>query len=672
MKKSFFAFGLILSAVALISCSAISSDADSASLSVRLPSKTAARSVGAASSAVSSDSDEASESYWWSEVSYFTVEIASSSAQAEQARAAAQGKGEESSQFGNASENGENNQGITQQYYQKKRGEPGKSVDFVDIPVGWYTVTVLALSGDNATLGGGSSSAAVEEGRNTQVAIELTEYKSSDDSDDNDGDNGVTPTPADDSDTELDFDGKASFNGKEYETLADALNAAAGTAATSSSSVNTIMLTGNMKANLPTTQDEATGEVFMPWKIQQNTILDLNGKTLSWSKFTDENELNPIENPLFEVAPGKALLIKNGTITSESGVEHANILIGTVGGTVALKDVTIEGVTAPYVLSINYSVDEKKAGGLYCGTVTIKNCVGTAVAIDGVESLGVPISVNNSEFYAKATNIIDTTGANGLHAILMNDTSLGAFVGGSITLNKETSISKIDGSAIALISSSLYVSSATVFANSSYYGAPVKVVASGEFNLAKGFEFKTFSESEFAGNYEKNNDGSNWITVETLGLTESESRVMAGASVSDSNSTQTAVVLGKKAETATSETDIKGQLFVSGNASVYGVVDLFYKSSIGVTGKLTSSDTIKVKFEDIASYGNANGDYPLFWASGSDRASDTTADAAAIPEKFTVYGDDEYIIGASGRFVQYAGTNDEKNGNTIYAPVARQ
>ena len=96
------------------------------------------------------------------------------------------------------------------------------------------------------------------------------------------------------------------------------------------------------------------------------------------------------------------------------------------------------------------------------------------------------------------------------------------------------------------------------------------------------------------------------------------------------------------------------------------------KSSIGVTGAITSDSVIKVKFEDIEEYESLiqeAGDYPLFWAAGSENVSENKDYAAAIPTKFTVYGDSGYTIGDSGRKIQYA--QGENNGNTIYAPVAK-
>lgn len=697
MKKFFAVLGSVLLISFLISCSALSSSEGSTSLIVQLPS----------TSARSAETPE-----WAQSVSDYSVTL-------EQVSVAVPAEGNPAQAQDSKTQN-------LQPTY-KKDSKVGGIIEFKDIQVGEYTVTVYCFDSDGSKVGEGSNTAIVREGEQSSVKITISQVKTEDadsteeeaeseqkESDTKNTDEEVTSEEtkeeakneeapsADDANTdktrtepvteekpvsddsqdetlpsaELTYGGTVSLNGTEYSTLAEALVAAN---QTSPSSAHTITLNGNIKENLLTISQEDSGETQTPWLISQNLIINLNENTLSWAEFTDslKNQNNQTENPLFHVASRAKLLIKNGTITSESGVEHSNILLGTTGGTIALENVTIKNVNAPYILSINSSLNESGAtenlGALYCDSVTIKNCKGLKTSIEGTESLGVPISINASEFYAKKMTIENTIGANGLHAILMNSDSLGSFVGGSITLNNATAISKEDGSAIALISSSLYVSSSTIFANSDYYGAPVKVVASGQLNLSKGFQFKTFKEDRFDASYEQN-DSSEWITAETLGLEESESRVVAGTSVSHSASTQTAIVLGKKEEsTSTSENEIKGQLFVSGKASVYGVVDLFFKSSIGVTGALETSETetIKVKFKDIASYASASGDYPLFWASGSDIADENKENAASIATKFEVYGDTDYTISATDRKIQYAGDNNAQNGNTIYAPVQK-
>ncbi|MBR4322003.1 hypothetical protein [Treponema sp.] len=263
--------------------------------------------------------------------------------------------------------------------------------------------------------------------------------------------------------------------------------------------------------------------------------------------------------------------------------------------------------------------------------------------------------------------IKDCVGEKGLCGILVYGDSSGAFVGGEVILNKDTENSTTEaGSALAIFGGSLYVSSSTIFANSQYYGAPVKVANSASLNFADGFEYKKINESDFTTS--DCNDGDQWINMEYLNLTTSANKITAGISETDTNSTDFALVLGKHSDDDAEQESMRGALYISGNSSIYGVVDLFFKSSIGVTGVITSGETIKVKFEEIGSYtANVDGDYPLFWAAGSDRENANKSNAENIPNLFSVYGNSGYAIGASGRYVQYA--VGENNGNTIYAPV---
>ena len=265
--------------------------------------------------------------------------------------------------------------------------------------------------------------------------------------------------------------------------------------------------------------------------------------------------------------------------------------------------------------------------------------------------------------------IKDCVGESGLCGIVIKGDSRASFVGGKITLSKDTEISKMDGSALAILGGSLYVSSSTIFANSNY-GSPVKVVNSGSLNLADGFEFKSFNEDSFEADSVLSN-GSSYITADTLGLEKTENKIISAENENSTDSEKIALILGKDSAGATSEIETIGALYISGNSSIGGVIDLFMKSSIGVTGAITSDSVIKVLFEDIDSYASltqtSGGDYPLFWAAGQENASDNTDYADAIPTKFTVYGDSGYTIGDSGRKIQYA--QGENNGNTIYAPV---
>ncbi|MBQ7537555.1 MAG: hypothetical protein IJT42_01135 [Treponema sp.] len=630
MRKSFFVLTLVLFAVLpFISCSALSSDNSQSGLSVRLPSKNSSRAA---------KTDDIPQ--WANDIVTFEVSVES----------------------------------VPEDVFtQSKNAGWDETVSFEELPVGSYKVTVLALDSKEKILGRGEEAAQVEEGKLSSVKISIKKYVAPVDEEPSGGNESGGL------DVEIEFGGTASFNGTDYDSLAQALLAAK---KASGLEIKTITLNGNVKENFVTSVETTDDKTVynLPYYIQGDVILDLNGKTLCWAEFTDtikETAYNQSENPLFEVPLDYTLLIKNGTITSESGVEHSNILIGTTGGTVVLKDVVIEDVAAPYILSINNyesttNPELNSSGALYCENVTIKDCRGLVQSGTYGTSLGIPVSILSSEFYAKEMTIKDCVGESGLCGIVIQGDSSASFVGGGITLSKDTEISKMDGSALAILGGSLYVSSSTIFANSNY-GVPVKVVNSGSLNLADGFEFKSFSEDSdsFKADSVLSN-GSPYITADTLGLEKTENKIISAENENSTNSENIALILGKDSEDATSESVTIGALYISGNSSIGGVIDLFMKSSIGVTGAITSDSVIKVKFEDIEEYESLiqeAGDYPLFWAAGSENVSENKDYAAAIPTKFTVYGDSGYTIGDSGRKIQYA--QGENNGNTIYAPVAK-
>lgn len=628
MRKSFCVLTLVLFAVLpFISCSALSSDNSQSGLSVRLPSKNSSRAA---------KTDDIPQ--WANGIVTFEVSVES----------------------------------VPEDVFtQSKNAGWDETVSFEELPVGSYKVTVLALDSEEKILGRGEEAAQVEEGKVSSVKISIKKY--------------VAPVHEEPSggnesgglDVEIEFGGTVSFNGTNYDSLAQALLAAK---KASGLEIKTITLNGNVKESMLTTIENSGDSSItnLPYYIQGDVIIDLNGKTLCWEEFTDtikETAYNQSENPLFEVPLDYTLLIKNGTITSESGVEHKNILIGTTGGTIVLKDVEIKNIAAPYILSIdNYesttNPDLNSSGALYCENVTIKDCKGLVQSGTYGSSLGVPVSIVSSEFYAQKMTIKDCVGESGLCGIVIQGDSSASFVGGGITLSKDTEISKMNGSALAILGGSLYVSSSTIFANSNY-GSPVKVVNSGSLNLADGFEFKLFSESEDSFKAESVlSNGSPYITADTLGLEKTENKIISAENENSTNSENIALILGKDSEGATSEIETIGALYISGNSSIGGVIDLFMKSSIGVTGAITSDSVIKVKFEDIEEYESltqTSGDYPLFWAAGAENASDNKDYADAIPTKFTVYEDSGYTIGDSGRKIQYA--QGENNGNTIYAPV---
>ncbi|WP_296327990.1 hypothetical protein [uncultured Treponema sp.] len=626
MRKSFFVLTLVLFAVLpFISCSALSSDNSQSGLSVRLPSKNYSRAA---------KTDDIPQ--WANDIVTFEVSVES----------------------------------IPEDVFtQSKNAGWDETVSFEGLPVGSYKVTVLALNSEEKILGRGEEAAQVEEGKVSSVKISIKKYVAPVDEEPSGGNESGGL------DVEIEFGGTASFNGEEYDSLAQALLAAK---KASGLEIKTITLNGNVKENFVTSVETKDGKTVnnLPYYIQGDVIIDLNGKTLCWEEFTEDmkDDNNPAENPLFQVPLNYTLLIKNGTITSESGVKHSNILIGTTGGTIVLKDVEIKNVAAPYILSINNYAPENypenhSNGSLYCENVTIKDCRGLAQSGTYGTSLGIPVSILSSEFYAQKMTIKDCVGESGLCGIVIQGDSSASFVGGGITLSKNTEISKMDGSALAILGGSLYVSSSTIFANSNY-GSPVKVVNSGSLNLADGFEFKSFNEDSFEAESVLSN-GSPYITADTLGLEKTENKIISAENENSTDSENIALILGKDSEGATSEIETIGALYVSGNSSIGGVIDLFMKSSIGVTGEITSNNVIKVKFEGIEAYASltqeAAGDYPLFWAAGAENASDNREYATAIPDYFEIYGMSGYTIGDSGRKIKYA--QGENNGNTIYAPV---
>ncbi len=620
MRKSIsLFFSLFFVVLPFISCSALSSDNSSSGISVRMPSRTAAR-------------EAVSEKPEWAKViEIFTVTVESDSVPED-----------------------------AEKFSQLKEAKWGEEAKFSEIPAGNYIVTVVGKDSSDKNRAEGSASAVVKEDEVTEVMITLKEVK----------ENPQKDEPAT-------YGGKVSFNNVNYETLAEALNAAKYSDGTDA---KTITLNGNIKESMLTTIDDSGDSPVtnLPYYIQGKIIIDLNGQVLNWAEFTEDmkDENNSFESPLFQVAPGEecVLVLKNGTITSDIDVDHSNIMIGTEGGTIVLEDITIKDVAAPYILSVNKYAPENgtsHAGSLYCTNVTIKDCDGLVTSVLGTQSLGVPVFVGASEIYARNMNIFDCTGESGLAGILLNDGSSGAFVGGKISLNRalNTNAAQMDGSALAIIGSSLYVSSATIFANSDGYGAPVKVVSLdentlGSLNLADGFKFKEFDTEKFESVEVTSTTGSEYITAGDFGssYTQSANKIVCGTSADDSSSTQTAIILGTDSLT--------GALYISGNSPVYGVIDLFFKSSIGVTGAITSPE-IKIKFENIEKYAtDIYGDYPIFWAAGSENASDNKEHASNIPNYFEIFDSSDYVIADSGLKVQYA--QGENNGNTIYAPVAQQ
>ena len=666
MKKFFAGLGSVLLISFLISCSALSSSEGSTSLIVQLPS----------TSARSAETPE-----WAQSVSDYSVTL-------EQVSVAVPAEGNPAQAQGSKTQN-------LQPTY-KKESKVGGIIEFKDIQVGEYTVTVYCFDSDGSKVGEGSNTAIVREGEQSSVKITISQLKTEDadsteeeaeseqkESDTKNTDEEVTGEEAkneekpisDDSQdetspsAELTYGGTVSLNGTEYSTLAEALVAAN---QTSPSPAHTITLNGNVKENfISKVVDDGTGLSVVQGAcfITQNVIIDLNKYTLVWDKFTATEDCTS-ENPLFHISSGKTLLIKNGTITSKSGVEHANILIGTTGGTVVLNDVVIKDVDATYILSILNSTSEDSAmkGSLFCDAVTIKDCKAIRLPAATTSST-YPIYINNSDFYAKETNIENVLGATGtvlIYASIPSLTSEGAFVGGTISLTSSESYSS-DNSDKALVvrgsTANFALASSTVYSDRTYHGIPVVVEDSSIFNLANGFRYKYFDRgtNTFGVNsqyyYSTDKNAPVYITAETLKLKLGKNVISSGDS-----SNKVALQIGSDANNI-------GSLYMGGKSEVYGIVGLALGSALIQTGEIESDITTKLYFGDkIDSYANQNGNAPLYW--GVSRKKDDAENYFDFQtNKFEIYDNTAYEIKATNRSV--SGTSSDADGNTIYAPVLK-
>ena len=202
MRKSIsLFFSLFFVVLPFISCSALSSDNSSSGISVRMPSRTAAR-------------EAVSEKPEWAKViEIFTVTVESDSVP----------EGAE-------------------KFSQSKEAKWGEEAKFSEIPAGNYIVTVVGKDSSDKNRAEGSASAVVKEDEVTEVMITLKEVKENPQKPE-EGSSGKTPKedegePQTDPDTPQNPDnpdgpedpetsnGAVSFNNVNYETLAEALNAA--------------------------------------------------------------------------------------------------------------------------------------------------------------------------------------------------------------------------------------------------------------------------------------------------------------------------------------------------------------------------------------------------------------------------------------------------------------
>ncbi len=657
MKKYFLFIASILFVLSLNSCSNFISNNSDTGLSVTLPSAQ----VKNRSNARAGETGLAEK--WYDSVTKYEVYVEKRFSELESEE---------------LDENRESN------FFQKE-GKPGETITFTDIGSGTYSIIVIAYE-EESPIGSGESEATVIDGKRTAVTIKISKYDDEEESDEILYGGSVTVTLS------------SSSSSKTFSSLSQALVYAGQNPA--ETGANTITLNGNVCANLLDYSAESS-ETVRPWFISNNLIIDLNHHVLCWSEF-NSNELNTYENPLFQVANDATLLIKNGIITSESGFKHQNILIGTMSGTVsedevssgtiALSNVTIKDVTAPFIL---YAKDSKYSGegettkGLYLDSVTISDCVSKKVALASGEFGGDTVSLEGSSFYALNTTISECL-AEDYASVIIANSSDGAFVGGKISLTEDPS--EILGSSYekqyALViaglnansgGSSLFVSSSTIFTNTTYYYEPVVVYAGySQLNLADGFTFVKFDENDFVP-VQLASDDSETIYADdaSLGLTRSANIIAASKTSSiDKDSTETALQLGiyRLATDATGNSTEKvyvGSLYINGNSSIYGVVNLAYKSNIGQTGAFSSdtNETIKIDFgEYISNYENASSvNYPIYWAAGTENTEDESS--CVTTSKFEVYNADGYSIQRTNNVV--AGTDNALIDaiNHIYAPL---
>ena len=604
MKKVFLHFFALFCVLAFVSCSGLSTESSSSALlSVRLP--------GNARSA------------WSEEIKSYEVTVASG------------------------------------EFSQTKNGSAGETVAFSEIPVGQCEVTVLAKDSSGETIGKGVATARIEAGKANYVKITVKKYS---------GNEATEETEETDYEA-LIYDGTVSLNGQTYSTLSEALIAAK-TAPEAGANIiaNTITFNGNVKETL-LNQADYPSENDCPGGISQNLIIDLNGYTFYWDEFTTENanEYTKSEQNLFVVGGGKTLVIKDGSIVSDSNTVHSAYFMRNVSGnsTLVLSNLNIRNIssTKPIIDSAN---GPSSVAGLYMDKVSIKDC-----KVSGDSSYGV--SVTHTNFYAESTTIENVLGSSA--SVSLGDGVNGAFVGGSIilssdeSLSTETEMANRDNAIFVSGSGEFFISSSTVYANTNKHGYPVQINASS-LNLSDGFKYKYFNIADFTVYERQNPDDNNeetkmYVTASTLGLKQGSNVIAAAQSSSlttSEKSTEYALYLASDSV-----------LYMSGSSEIYGLVqmncDTSSSSAIAQTGKLTSNVVTRLDFgSDIANYENKiSGNCPLYWAGGAQTLDDE--EKSFNPAKFAIYNNANYKIGATTRKVSNA---DTSNGNTIYAPVPIQ
>ena len=605
MKKVFLYFFALFCVLALVSCSGLSTESSSSALlSVRLP--------GNARSA------------WSEEIKSYEVTVASG------------------------------------EFSQTKNGSASETVAFSEIPVGQCEVTVLAKDSSGETIGKGVATARIEAGKANYVKITVKKYS------ENEATEGTEE--ADEIDYEaLIYDGTVSLNGQTYSTLSEALIAAK-TAPEAGANIiaNTITFNGNVKETL-LNQADYPSENDCPGVISQNLIIDLNGYTFYWDEFTTENanEYTKSEQNLFVVGGGKTLVIKDGSIVSDSNTVHSAYFMRNVSGnsTLVLSNLNIRNIssTKPIIDSENGS---SSVAGLYMDKVSIKDCKR--------KNTEAPITVANTEFYAFKTKIENVLGT--LASVYLDEGVNGAFVGGSIILSSDESLSTVtemanrDNAIFVSGSGEFFISSSTVYANTNKHGYPVQINASS-LNLSDGFKYKYFNIADFTVYERQNPDDNNeetkmYVTASTLGLKQGSNVIAAAQSSSlttSEESTEYALYL-----------TYDSVLYMSGASEIYGIVKMncgtSSSSAIAQTGKLTSNVVTRLDFgSDIATYQNLSGNCPLYWAAGQTLGNE---ESSFNPAKFAVYNNAGYKIGETSRKVSGTGTTADGN-NTIYAPVRK-
>ncbi|MBR1402669.1 MAG: hypothetical protein IJ558_00655 [Treponema sp.] len=442
------------------------------------------------------------------------------------------------------------------------------SIDFYDIAAGSYIVSVNAYSDANVILFSGANTAVIKENETTQVSIVLS---------------SVTEDTADES---------SESNNESY-----VIYTCNGVTETLPSSIVFASDSAYLQGTLILQDDVTLSHSLSP---SADVTIDLNGHRVYWA--TSDESLFTLNSV------GSALVIKNGSITSSLSVEHKAPLIEQNGQMLALQNLEIAEIltASSYETDETASVLHLKAGTAYFDSVEISQCIAlgssngisSTLYLDGVE--------NSSALYAKNTTIENCYAYTSSGIAVNGENARLSFVGGHIVM-AESPIASSDGESAVLwvhsSSNAVFISSATLFANSDCYPIAVKLSDAGDLNLADGFLFETFD-------FDTNSviSDSNYTFAEKLGVTQQPTLIAYGEECAQ-NTSHTAILL---------END--SYLYVNGNTGIYGTV-LFASENTHIqqTGILdfTNSDDIvlNIAFADdvVDAFADSNELIGLFY-----------------------------------------------------------